>query len=234
VGAKVKFFAEERQLEAFPHPEPANRFFPNYFAKLKPQLGSHPKDGTVKRCVPFLEALSFGYVIPLWADVYVQAERGGIKIDFPENMPMGSSLSPHGAQQINDHPLSETEHGNLPLKWHNPWGIQTDSGYSVLITGCLNHMEKRFKILDGVVDTDVYYNQINFPFIWTGGSGEFFIPKGTPLAQVIPFKRTEYSLEVCEVDGKAQSAVLATLGTHLRNGYKENYWHKKREKKNDS
>ena len=61
-------------------------------------------------------------------------------------------------------------------------------------------MEKRFKVLDGVVDTDTYYNNINFPFIWTGGSGEFVIPKGTPLVQVIPFRRESSEFSVGAID----------------------------------
>lgn len=228
-SAKVQFFAEKLHIDAFPHPQPSQRFMPSFFQKLRPQHDAHPKSGTVKRCVPFLDTLTHGYIIPLWSDVYIRAFDGTIKVEFPENLPMSSSLSPHGYVQIEDHPLSNKPYGNLPMKWHNPWGIKTPKGWSCLFTSPLNHLETRFKILDGIVDTDTYYNQVNFPFIWTGGEGEFFIPQGTPLVQVIPYKRLKTNCDIVEMDRDKQQAVLGKLGSKLRNGYRTLFWHKKQE-----
>lgn len=185
--------------------------------------------GTVKRCVPFLDALTHGYIIPLWSDVYVRAYNGDLTIEFPESLPMDSSLSPHGYAQVKDHPLSNEPYGNIPVKWHNPWGVETPKGWSCLFTAPFNHLETRFKILDGIVDTDTYYNQVNFPFIWTGGEGEFFIPRGTPLVQVIPFKRTETDCDVVVQDRRKHAKVNAQTGTLMRNIYRNLFWHKKQE-----
>lgn len=223
----VEFFANQTQIDAFPHPRPARKFIPKYFASLKPQSEPHPKSGTVKRCVPFLDALTHGYIIPLWCDVYVRANNGDLTIEFPENLPMQSSLSPHGYAQIKNHPLSSEPYGNIPVKWHNPWGVKTPKGWSCLFTSPLNHLETRFKILDGIVDTDTYYNQVNFPFIWTGGDGEFVIQAGTPLVQVIPFKRTETKCVIVQQDEDKRASVNAKLGTALRNGYRRFFWNKR-------
>lgn len=225
---KIKFHASRRALDAFPPPVAANKILPKYFSQLKPQINSHPKSGTVKRCVPFLEATSMGYIIPMWADCYVRASNGELNIEFPENMPMETSLSPHGLQQVEDHPLSKKPYGDIPLKWHNPWCIETPKGWSVLFTSPLNHLETRFKILDGVVDTDTYYNHVNFPFFWTGGDGEFFIPSGTPLVHVIPFKRQNLKHVVGLQDDERISSVSAKIGTVMRNGYRTMFWHKMR------
>jgi hypothetical protein len=224
----VKFSARKDLLDAFPNPSASNKFLPNYFAKLKPQSTNHPSSGTVKRCVPFLDALSMGYIIPLWCDVFVIASNGELKIDFPDNLPMESSLSPHGMEQVKDHPLSKKPYGNIPLKWHNPWTIETPRGWSVLITSPLNHLETRFKILDGVIDTDTYHNQINFPFIWTGNDGEFLIPRGTPLVQVIPFKRANTNCVIEEEDVNRQTSIKSRLGSVMRNAYRNFFWHKMR------
>lgn len=226
---EVQFFAEKVHIDAFPHPRPAGKCIPHFFRKLKPQSDPHPKSGTVKRCVPFIDTLTHGYIIPLWSDVYVRAFNGDITIDFPENLPMQSSLSPHGYVQIKDHPLANEPYGNIPIKWHNPWGVKTPKGWSCLFTAPLNHLETRFKILDGIVDTDTYYNQVNFPFIWTGGEGEFLIPKGTPLVQVIPYKRLETTCAIVEQDDSLLVSTRARLGTKLRNAYRTMFWHKKQE-----
>ena len=222
----IKFFTEKHLIGAIPSPVQANKMLPEYFKKIKPQTDNHPSSSTVKRCVPFLDAASMGYIIPLWSDVFVQARNGDLQVDFPKGLPMESSMSPHGTNQIEDHPLSDAPYGNIPLKWHNPWGIQTPEGWSVLITQPLNHLETRFKILDGVVDTDTYYNQINFPFLWTGGDGDFMLPQGMPLVQVIPFQRETLDCEVCEEDADKKRHVLSKLGTVMKDGYRRNFWHK--------
>lgn len=226
----IKFFAKEDQIAAFPHPRPSDKILPAYFRKMKPQSSTRPMDGTVKRCVPFLEAASAGFIIPLWADCFIKARDDNLHIEFHHNLPMDSSLSQHGFQQIRGHPLEKKPYGNIPVKWHNPWGIETPKGWSVLITSPLNHLETRFKILDGVVDTDTYYNQVNFPFLWTGGEGEFFIEKGTPLAQVIPFQRSDCHHSIVVEDTARHAKTVAKSGTMMRHGYRNLFWHKAKHK----
>lgn len=231
---KITFSVKKELLGGvLPQPKKANKFLPDYFKKLPPQLTSNPQSGTVKRCVPFLEATSAGYIIPLWTDVFVRATNGDLNFEFPSNAPLDSSLSSHEQQQIPDHPYSQRPYGNMPLKWHNPWTISTSEGVSCLITSPLNHLETRFKILDGVVDTDKYYNPVNFPFIWIGGEGDFYIPKGTPIAQVIPFRRVEFDFSVSELDQDRQTSVANKLGTVLRDGYKKMFHYKFRDNTED-
>lgn len=227
-STNINFFATEEQIAAFPHPRPAKKMLPEYFANMKPQSSPHPKSGTVKRCVPFLEAAGSGFIIPMWGDCWITARDNNLTIEFNENLPMKTSLSPHGMEQISGHPLSKRPYGNIPVKWHNPWGIETSKGWSSLITSPLNHLETKFKILDGIVDTDTYYNQINFPFIWTGGDGEFFIRAGTPLVQVIPFKREDVKHSVVVGDAKKIRETNAKLGVYMRNAYRKLFWHKAR------
>ena len=226
---EIKFSTEKHLLGAIPNPVRANKKLPEYFKAITPQSNAHPESGTVKRCVPFLEAASAGYIIPLWADVFVTARHGDLTIDFPSNLMMESSLSPHGSVQIKNHPLEKTPYGSIPLKFHNPWVIETSPNISCLFTAPLNHMETRFKILDGVVDTDTYYNNVNFPFLWVGGDGEFFIPQGTPLVQVIPFVRTDFSVSCDVVDTDRRTKTKTALTSVMRDGYKDKFHHKRRE-----
>ena len=180
-----------------------------------------------------MDALSSGFIIPLWGDLYVSASNGMLNLKFPENFPMSQSLGQHPARQLEGHPLADKPYGTSYLKFINPWVVETEPGYSCLFTSPLNHLETRFKVLDGVVDTDSYYNNINFPFVWTAGDGEFFIPKGTPLVQVIPFKREAFKLMIEETDTAKSRNTLAKLGTCMRNGYRSLFWHKKSEVSED-
>lgn len=87
------------------------------------------------------------------------------------------------------------------MKFHNYWTIQTPPGWSCLFVAPLNRPALPVEILAGVVDTDTYASLINFPFIATGADGVHVIEKGTPLVQIIPFRRSEAELELRKEGG---------------------------------
>ena len=222
----VRFECEQHFVDVIPKPKPAMALAPKFYKALKAQMDNHPSSGTVKRCVPFREAMGAGFIIPLWADMFVEVEGEDITTSFPENFQQSDSIQHHNYDQMPGHPKSGSQLGKVYLKFINPWIVTTDPGISCLFTSPLNHMESRFKLIDGVVDTDNYYNNINFPFIWTGGDGKFFIPKGTPVAQVIPFRREEHEAEYGVIDMDKRGKVSANLGTKMKNAYQDLYWNK--------
>ena len=230
---KIKFHALQSVVDAFPHPHPAGKVLPDWFKDLPPALDAHPRSSSVKRCIPFLEALSQGYIIPFHCDVYIRASNGEINFEFSEK-DISPGMDDHSYAQVSGHPLSDTPYGTVPLKWHNLWTIETPKGYSCLFTAPLNRADHRFKIIDGVVDTDTYYNQIHFPFIWIGGDGEFLIRKGTPMVQVIPFKRDPLKHEIGLLDKRKKDKVQNKLMTFFNNGYRRLHWHKLTGNKNES
>jgi len=189
----ITFYINESLRGVFPEPVKSGKCIPEYYRKLNVQSSNNPQSSTAKRCVPFMEAITAGYTIPLWSDLFVVAKDGEIELTFPDNLPMNQSLGHHGYNQLEDHPASHLSYGKDLMKFINPWIIETPPGVSCLFTTPMNHFETRFKLVDGIVDTDTYYNQINFPFIWTGDDGEFFLEKGTPLVQVFPFVRYDFN-----------------------------------------
>lgn len=226
----INFFVKEEHYGVFPEPKHASKCIPEYYRDLKPEkMKGNPNSSTAKRCIPYMEAITAGYMIPLWVDMYVVAEDGNVDISFPEAMPMIQAIGTHDYEQLEKHPLSNTTYGKNISKFINPWTIQTPPGVSCLFTSPLNHFESRLKIIDGIVDTDTYYAPVNFPFVWTGGDGEFFIEKGTPLVHVIPFVRYDFNKsKVGIVDNKRLDKVQNKLGTMLRFGYKSYFWHKRK------
>lgn len=220
-------FSHDKNLEGvFPSPVPAIKKAPDFYKAIRRESGNHPDKATVKRCVPFLDALSAGFIIPLWADLYVVTKDGEINLTFPRYIPMSSSIQQHGYIQAPGHPMADRPYGQHFMKFMNPWVVETAPGYSCLFTSPLNHLEPRIKILDGVVDTDTYHANVNLPFLWTGGDGEFFIPKGTPLVQVIPYKRENFAFEIGVVDADRRDNVKHRLGTYLKDGYRKEFWSK--------
>ncbi len=185
----------------------------------------HPTNGesmaTIKKCVPVLDAITAGYIITTPVDIYV-SERDG----FPYyQWALGEGIQFHPVIQAPEHPLTLE---NVPYpKFINPWGVRTPKGYSILFTQPL-HRDSVFKILDGVVDTDTYFNAVNFPFQLKDKKFEGYIPKGTPMAQVIPFKRDVWKMKVGN-----QKELQETLDVRNKivqsfyDKYRNNYWTRK-------
>jgi hypothetical protein len=109
----------------------------------------------------------------------------------------------------------------------NPWHIETPPGYSCLIVQPLNHFEDRWQILPGVVDTDQFSLQINFPMLWTAKNFKGVIEQGTPIAQVIPFKREDWGMEIVDTEPKDHQNNLKKLSSKISDAYKTFWWQKK-------
>ena len=277
----IKFHTHEELLDLIPHPVSAAKAMPEWFRKLKPVINGHSvaEAGTIKRCIPVLDAVSQGYIIPLWADLHVKvskqvklwsdekviaeidyagdekeligktvddvegtpkvtdATRNGdsiIWMKFPEfDMGKGELISGHNWQQVgNACDLKKFKFGKTLMKFTNPWIIETAPGWSVQFKNPANNFSNDIQLLEGVVDTDTYYNEVNFPYVWTGfEEGEWIIPRGTPLVHAIPFKRSKCELEVSSKDSNKSLKVEQKMLTKHFDRYKSLYWNKRKEDK---
>jgi hypothetical protein len=131
----------------------------------------------------------------------------------------------HSPEQAPSHP-NRNGHEVYP-KWINPWSIQTPAGYSVLFTQPV-HRESPFTILDGIVDTDTYTPPVNFPFVLNDINYEGLIPAGTAVAQVIPFKRDSWEMEIGTQENiLEQNKKQILLRTKFFDSYKNQFRQKK-------
>ena len=80
-------------------------------------------------------------------------------------------------------------------------------------------------MLSGVVDTDTYQSLINFPFFATAADGVYALERGTPLVQVIPFRRDTTALGS---NVRAETAEEAEVRLRiLRNTQASEGWYRK-------
>lgn len=274
----IEFSSIKEYVELLPSPINSSRAMPEWYRKLKPVAPDHSlMSGTAKRCIPFLDAVTQGYVIPLWSDLYITVkhkvrlfDEAGVEIaaipydgpvsdligDALENDPDGrivcsakedgeiyikaeiSANNILGAPGLGGHPwaqvgdlcdLKRFRFGKSILKLINPWSIKTPPGWSVAFKNPANSFDNDIHILEGVVDTDEYTPTVNFPFVWRGTDvGEWVIPRGTPLVQVVPFKRqeTKIAVKVRDEDEIAKKTAMLTFAHFDR--YKTMFWHKRR------
>jgi len=192
--------------DIFP-PEPASKNIPDWYKDIdsyvygeKKPTGKAENSSTIKRCMPVFDVINSGYIIKTAADIYV-SQRESFDVE-------GKSLGIHPFYEwssfdaINFHPIEQAPnhpHKNGHMisypKFINFWGIETPKGYSCLFVQPF-HRDSVFTILPGVVDTDKYVQPVNFPFVLNDIKWEGLIPAGTPIAQVVPFKREDWNMEI--------------------------------------
>lgn len=184
----VQFRCIREDVGVIPEPYPARKLMPEWFKNLPPKINNEQKleNSTIKRCMPFLDALNIGWIIPLAADVEFSKGPDGIitKSHFARSM-----IQTHNRSQVAGHPMLPEQ----PWKWINHWAIKMPKGYSMLFVPPLNRYEPRFECISGLVD-DTYMGQdafeyINFPFFFKQKNYTGLIKAGTPLVQCIPIKR---------------------------------------------
>ena len=68
----ITFCATDKDMvDIWPHPKPANRFIPKDYKELSRFHHNNMSEVTVKNCVPFLDAMSAGYILPFEQDYIV-------------------------------------------------------------------------------------------------------------------------------------------------------------------
>lgn len=191
----IEFICEPQDKGVIAEPVPAKTVLPDWFRRIPAvdaSTVSATNNGlTVKRCMPFLDAMALGYILPLAATTRLEVSDGGKTVnagwEFDKVM-----VSNHGSHQVNGHPHADRP----PMKFHNYWTIKTPPGWSCLFIAPLNRPPLPVAIVAGVVDTDLYHSLINFPFFATCPDGVHNLEKGTPLVQVIPFRRADAALDL--------------------------------------
>ena len=211
------------------YPEPATKNIPEWYKKTDSFMGSkkfavfnNNGNQTIKKCMPVFDAIAAGYIIKTFVDVYVTLTDDNVSYF---NWPGFEPISFHPIEQALEHPLMN----NRPYpKWNNPWSVQTPQGYSSLFVPPMHNPNGIFTILPGIVDTDSYISPVNFPFTLDNPNFEGMIPAGTPICQVIPFKRDQFKLGLgSEKNVKKLYSFQKIYNNRFLNNYKSKFWNKK-------
>ena len=176
-------------------PKPARYYMPEWLKKMptfvngKPTIRPNSPNGTMKTCMPTMDSFLTGYIVELWQDIEVVHEKDGVKIYWKNGPDVLKDRDPSIAKEL---PIP-AGHLNLHFVWKNFYSIQTPKGYSCLITHPLNRFDLPFTTMSAVVDTDTLpMGSGSIPF-FLKEDFEGIIEKGTPIFQIIPFKRESWS-----------------------------------------
>ena len=112
-------------LDVWPHPKPASRFIPEEYKNLPRFTNNNYHEVTVKTCIPFLDSLTAGYIIPFDQDYLIDPIENDFTITEANKNP---ATDFHTKQQLPKewHKIS----GERAGKFINKWLIKTPPGYS--------------------------------------------------------------------------------------------------------
>ena len=225
--SKKIIFTNIHGLNFFP-PKPAIKEIPEWYKNTPEYAGDQGKKiietgttpHTIKKCIPVFDAITTGYIIYTQVDIQVVKKDNTPYYFWPSQ----EAISFHPIEQAPLHPKKN----ELPYpKWNNPYGISTPPGYSVLITQPF-HRDSLFTIFDAVVDTDKYKSPVTIPFTMNNLDWEGIIPAGTPMAQVMPFKRESWQHDLGSgKEREEQEKITAQLLSLFFNSYKKQFWSRK-------
>lgn len=235
---KIKFepFDVESEL-FFEIPKPAAQSIPKWYKDMPVHMDNEKTTGlnkesvavsnlTLKGCSPFLDAITSGYMFVLPFDLeFRRNEQNMIGMRWATN---NNFISTHGPSQAPGIPTPVGGNDAL-LKWRPGWRIVTPKGYSSFFTHPINRHDLPFRTFSGVVDTDMYELGVEFPFQLLNTITEeiFILEKGTPICQVIPFKREDWTSGSIPFDENKNKISGFKLKSKIVRSYKNQFWQKK-------
>ena len=186
-------------------PTQAMKQMPSWYKKMATYNQGLINQPTVKKCPPILEMYRHGYIIPNSVDITIKqviGEKGfdSFLYEYPQNYAGENLISGHSRQQVHAVPLIDKWKSHAANKYNNPWLIKTPPGYSTLfLNPLINDVPDTYYAFEAIVDTDNWH-EVNFPFVvnWNKISpgGEYVFKRGDPIVLAIPFKRSDFHLEV--------------------------------------
>jgi len=170
-----------------------------------------------------MDAMTHGYVFTLADDVLVERKRSG---EFSIGWRTRTML-------ISNH--EPVQHPNFPIPdgymqkvliWSNGYSILLPTGYSLMCSHPFNRFDLPFTTLTGIIDADSFQGQVHFPFILRDNF-EGIIPRGTPVAQLVPIKRDDWESSVIKSDPDEEYRRVRRSRGLIERSYKTLFWKKK-------
>jgi len=212
-------------------PKPAIEYIPEWYKKAKPYLSPDGKKkpiidsvpmSTLKRCMPLWDMMTAGYIMETPYDIYVHRIEGQPYFQWGAT----EAIAFQSMEQFQSHPYSRDI--NYAVRIVIPWSIKTPKGWSIMVMEPQHHEPGPITCASGIVDTDDFSIPFNMFLKLRDPSFEGMIPAGTPLLQIIPFKRESWTSKLGnEKERNKFKLDIAKFNTVFFDRYKKFWWKKK-------
>ena len=198
----IDFIAHNEKTVRDFKPVLAKSISPEWWKKTK--VGMHIRGDfvqTIRACPAMDDWLKSGWFVLANRDIEVirydeQSVTREEKVEGERRLPRVVSPS-HPSKQAFDsfEYLGENAPVKDAFKMRNPWNIKTPPGYSCFYLDPFLFQNEYFATWQGIIDTDKFNtNQDNSQIIfYPKVNHSFTIKKGTPMCQIIPYKRDTWT-----------------------------------------
>lgn len=210
-------------------PKPAKRLLPSWFKSAESTFippGESKEQPGLKKCMPFLDAMVSGYYITMPANISVTRNDDG-SANFISDDPLFQDFIGERNGDIGGTMPRPEGYMNNHFIFKNFWSWKTPRGWSVLVTHPLNAWDLPFKTSSAIMDSDEFVGPGNIPFFFSS-TFEGIIPKGTPIAQIIPMKRAAWAMVENDQSLKDVADTKVNIVRGEQTPYKKIMWHRKK------
>lgn len=212
--------SEETKLLIEP-PSASKKFVPEWYKKSPAFNPDNYSQKVLKQCMPFFDATTSGYIQRTWKEIYIRPQGDQVFFDSAE----GPDILTY-----RENPSLPVGDGYYPIEfiWRRQWSAKLPAGYSMLVTQPHNRLDLPFTTLSGIIDGDLFHHTPvgSIPFyIRKGFTG--VIPVGTPMYQIMPFKRENWQSEVTPYDESDVTHKNNVMRRHFNGAYRNMFWQKK-------
>ena len=209
----------ENAFEVF-RPVPASKMQPDWWKKSKVHMVDNGQVTISLRACPAMhDWLSTGYYIATNRDIHCvyredDTAYGSWFTYAPpddENFEIAYSSPTHMKHQLMQDNFAflradgSYERPYDAFKFKVPWAVITPPGYSCLYLDPFLHQNKYFRTWQGTMDTDMFNTLTDSTqvIMYPMHNKSFVIPKGTPVLQVVPYRREQWTASYINLDGSA-------------------------------
>ncbi len=226
--------ANELLVGVAPSPEPTILNIPEWWKNQETFLDNNNNLiggsylSTVKKCQAIFDALSTGYVLKAPVDIFLDSNQEKYDVQIPSEWQsmMPHIISGHPKEQVSKMPIDKSIFLPGVLRIHPLWVVKTPSGYSTLFMPPMHSEILPIQAVPAVVDTDKFSSDGHLSFLVKKGF-KGVIKKGTPIVQVLPFKRESWDHKLEDYNKKEIEDQRRIVRSTFMNGYRLNFWTKK-------
>jgi len=227
---KIKFHPLNKDIElCVPRPKPARLYTPEWFKKIPTVTGGEKeyangklKNKSPKLCMPFSDSFTTGYIQETWCEIHIGLDKDG-------NVSYNYSTEPKIIEARPARTFISDLYYPYEFTWKLPWAFELPKGWSALIVNPLNQTQLPFFTMSGIIESDSYFRSPfpnNLPFMINNGF-QGIIPVGTPMFQIIPFRREEWVSSQEEYNEVENRKGIHAVEQFFQGGYKKIHWKKK-------
>lgn len=230
----IKFYPfSEKTIGFAPEPMPASKKLPSWY-RAQPAEINEKTDmmmgtfaATVKKCMPVFDAMTAGYVLVAPCDIYIDSTNPEkLQFSIPTSMKQfqADMFASHAREQYAEYPLDTSIYHKDLFRVLPFWSVQTSKGYSCLFMQPAHSDNSSLTAIGGIVDTDGFISEGHFSFM-VRKDFKGVIKQGTPLVQILPFKREPWEMEIVDLETSMKVIAKQRLGLRstFLNGYKNKF-----------